>query len=41
MGSYPFKGEMHWGTSLVLRGDDEELIDKAMAELLEIIDKVK
>lgn len=41
MGSYPFKGELSWGTSLVLRGDDEELIDVAMEELLEIINKVK
>ena len=41
MGSYPFKGETNWGTSLVLRGDDENIIDKAMEELLQIIDKVK
>jgi molybdenum cofactor synthesis domain-containing protein len=33
MGSYPFKQENIWGTSLVLRGDNLELIEKALAEL--------
>jgi molybdopterin-biosynthesis enzyme MoeA-like protein len=37
MGSYPFKKNDKWGTSLVLRGDDIELLDKAMEELLKII----
>lgn len=41
MGSYPFKGDHGWATSLVLRGDDEDLIDKAMEELLEIIMQIK
>ena len=38
MGSYPFTKEARWGTNLVLRGDDPELIDAAMKELLEILE---
>ena len=41
MGSYPFKEGERWGTSLVLRGNDPELIDKVMNELLEILEIVK
>ena len=41
MGSYPFRREERWGTSLVLRGDDPELIDIAMKELLEILECLK
>lgn len=41
MGSYPFKTQDKWGTNLVLRGDDIELIDKAMEELLKIISEIK
>jgi len=41
MGSYPFKRDDIWGTSLVLRGDNPELIDKAMKELKEILAKVE
>ena len=37
MGSYPFKQEERWGTSLVLRGDNPELLDKVMDELLKIL----
>jgi molybdenum cofactor synthesis domain-containing protein len=38
MGSYPFKEQGQWGTSLVLRGDKEELIDEAMIDLKKIIE---
>ncbi len=41
MGSYPFRKEARWGTSLVLRGDDPELIEMAMKELLEILECLK
>jgi molybdenum cofactor synthesis domain-containing protein len=40
MGSYPSKIENKWKTSLVLRGDNIELIDKAMIELKEIVKNV-
>ncbi len=40
MGSYPFKNEGGWRTNLVLRSDDEELIDQVMLELQKIIDNV-
>ncbi|MGB4191240.1 MAG: molybdopterin-binding protein [Rickettsiales bacterium] len=40
MGSYPFKTENTWKTNLVLRGDNYELIDKAMDELEQIIKNV-
>jgi len=41
MGSYPFKEEDgRWGTSLVLRGDNPELIDEAMLELKRIVSNV-
>ena len=40
MGSYPFIKEGQWSTSLVLRGDDPELIKKAMQELLKIVEKI-
>jgi molybdenum cofactor synthesis domain-containing protein len=41
MGSYPFKKDERWGTTLVLRGDNTELIDQVMIELLDIIAAVK
>lgn len=41
MGSYPSKKNDKWSTTLVLRGRDVELIDKAMQELLEIIERFK
>lgn len=38
MGSYPFKEQDgRWGTSLVLRGNDEELIDKVLIELNDLV----
>ena len=37
MGSYPFKDGDKWGTSLVLRGDDEQLMDLVMMELKNIV----
>lgn len=40
MGSYPFKHDGRWGTSLVLRSDNEALIDKAMVQLKKIIENV-
>jgi len=40
MGSYPFKTGERWGTSLVLRGDNAELIDKLMLALEDIIKNV-
>jgi molybdenum cofactor synthesis domain-containing protein len=41
MGSYPFKKDEKWGTTLVLRGDNPDLIDQVMIELLDIIAAVK
>ncbi len=40
MGSYPFKEGNLWGTNLVLRSDDEELINEAMIRLEKIIANV-
>ena len=40
MGSYPFKKDNKWSTSLVLRSSDETLIDEAMVKLKQIIDNV-
>lgn len=39
MGSYPFKDNEKWGTSLVLRGDNPEMLNQAKKELLEILSK--
>ncbi len=40
MGSYPFKINEKWRTSLVLRSSDENLIDEAMEKLKKIIENV-
>ena len=41
IGSYPFSKENRFGTSLVLRSEDEELLKKCELELLKIVDKFK
>lgn len=41
MGSYPSKKNDKWSTSLVLRGSDVALIEIAMQELLEILERFK
>ena len=41
IGSYPFSKENRFGTSLVLRSEDEELLQKCELELLKIVDKFK
>ncbi|NBV05735.1 MAG: competence/damage-inducible protein A [Proteobacteria bacterium] len=37
MGSYPFEG----GTSLVFRGNDYEALEKAVIEMIEILERIK
>ena len=41
IGSYPFTKENRFGTSLVLRSKDEQLLGECKLELLKIIDKFK
>ena len=41
IGSYPFFKEGRFGTSLVLRSKDEELLKQCKLELLKIVDKFK
>ena len=41
IGSYPFSKENRFGTSLVLRCEDEALLKKCELELLKIVDKFK
>ncbi len=41
IGSYPFSKEGKFGTSLVLRSKDEELLKLCKLELLKIVDKLK
>ena len=41
IGSYPFSKEGKFGTSLVLRSKDEELLKKCELELLKIVEKFK
>ena len=41
IGSYPFSKENRFGTSLVLRSEDEELLKKCKSELLKIVEKFK
>ena len=41
IGSYPFSKENRFGTSLVLRSEDAELLQKCELELLKIVDKFK
>ncbi len=40
IGSYPFSKENKFGTSLVLRSKDEELLNNCKLELLKIVDKL-
>ncbi len=40
MGSYPFKTDDRWMTNLVLRGDNQEMINVAMLELEAIVAKL-
>lgn len=41
MGSYPYKDEDNkWGTKLSLRGNQVDIIDKALEELAEILNKL-
>ena len=37
MGSYPFEG----GTALVFRGNDYELLEKSVTEMIEILERIK
>ena len=41
IGSYPFSKENRFGTSLVLRSKDEELLKQCELELLKIVEKFK
>ena len=41
IGSYPFTKENRFGTSLVLRSKNEQLLEKCKLELLKIVDKFK
>ena len=41
IGSYPFSKERKFGTSLVLRSEDEALLKKCELELLKILEKYK
>ena len=41
IGSYPFSKENRFGTSLVLRSEDENLLKQCELELLKIVDKFK